>query len=359
MEELKRPEPAPPKKPNIVVRLLAFLLTLALVLGAVALVAFRDKINLDSLKRYITYRTLETGDDRQPTSFRLESGGKGGCLGVGDDLLVYSASGARLFSVSGVEYLTESVLLTTPVADGAGSAAVVYDAGGYALRVLSDRSTVLETSAAQGHEILSARLNAAGRLTVTSREPGYKGSVTVYTAGQTDDAFDSALALYHLDEDTPYASCSLGGSAVLDLKYDADSFWALGDEALSIVQLDGSLAGQYDYGGRYLKAFSLGGDRSATLLLGKYRAGSGATLLTVDAAGQELAALELDDQVLDLDAAGRYVAVLTAGRLDLYTRDLELYASLDTTGGARDVVLRSDGTAWLITGETARLFIPE
>ena len=60
MEELKRPEPAPPKKPNIVVRLLAFLLTLALVLGAVALVAFRDKINLDSLKRYITYRTLET-----------------------------------------------------------------------------------------------------------------------------------------------------------------------------------------------------------------------------------------------------------------------------------------------------------
>ena len=261
MEELKRPEPAPPKKPNIVVRLLAFLLTLALVLGAVALVAFRDKINLDSLKRYITYRTLETGDDRQPTSFRLESGGKGGCLGVGDDLLVYSASGARLFSVSGVEYLTESVLLTTPVADGAGSAAVVYDAGGYALRVLSDRSTVLETSAAQGHEILSARLNAAGRLTVTSREPGYKGSVTVYdgsyqplvsirlssrflmdgllsddnrtvavlTAGQTDDAFDSALALYHLDEDTPYASCSLGGSAVLDLKYDADSFWALGD----------------------------------------------------------------------------------------------------------------------------------
>ena len=62
---------------------------------------------------------------------------------------------------------------------------------------------------------------------------------------------------------------------------------------------------------------------------------------------------------IDLDAAGRYVAVLTAGRLDLYTRDLELYASLDTTGGARDVVLRSDGTAWLITGETARLFIPE
>lgn len=156
--------------------------------------------------------------------------------------------------------------------------------------------------------------------------------MAVLTAGQTDDAFDSALALYHLDEDTPYASCSLGGSAVLDLKYDADSFWALGDEALSIVQLDGSLAGQYDYGGRYLKAFSLGGDRSATLLLGKYRAGSGATLLTVDAAGQELAALELDDQVLDLDAAGRYVAVLTAGRLDLYTRDLELYASLDTTG---------------------------
>ena len=44
--------PPPPKKqPNLLVRLLAFLLTLALMLGAVALVAHRDKLNFDAQKK--------------------------------------------------------------------------------------------------------------------------------------------------------------------------------------------------------------------------------------------------------------------------------------------------------------------
>ncbi len=391
MEELKKRKPTPPQKPNILVRLLAFLLTLALALGAVALVAFRDKINFDSLRRYVAYRSLEKGDSGQPAPFQLENGGQGGYLRVGDDLLAYSTSGVRLFSSSGVEYLTESMLLTVPVAHANGASSVIYDAGGYALRVISDRAVAFTTSTTQNHELISARLNTAGLLAVTSREPSYKGSVTIYdasyeplvsirlsshfpmdgilsddgktvavlTAGQQGDAFHSALDLYHVDADEAYVSCSLGSSAVLDLDFDAEAFWALGDESLLIISLNGTVTGQYDYLGRYLKAFSLGGDDYATLLLGKYRAGTNATLLTVDAAGQQIAALELNEQVLDLDAAGRYVAVLTAGRLNIYTRDLDLYASLDNTGGARDVVLRSDGTAWLVSGETARLFIPE
>ena len=72
----------------------------------------------------------------------------------------------------------------------------------------------------------------------------------------------------------------------------------------------------------------------------------------------ELASLDLEDQVLDLDASGRYVAVLTAAGLTLYTKDLQLYDALENTMGARSVVLRSDGTAFLVGGETARLYIP-
>ena len=45
MEELKPVPPAPKKKPNIFVRLLAFLVTLALLLGAVAAVVYRDRLN--------------------------------------------------------------------------------------------------------------------------------------------------------------------------------------------------------------------------------------------------------------------------------------------------------------------------
>ena len=381
MEELKPVPPAPKKKPNIFVRLLAFLVTLALLLGAVAAVVYRDRLNFDSIRRWFVYRSLEKSDSGQTESFQYDSAGKGGYSRVGDDLLVWSTAGVRLYSSGGVEYLNESLTLNRPVADTCGSAALIYDTGGNVLHTYEDRSTSFVLNTEQGHEILFA---------VTTRESGYKGVVTVYssgghpvvgiristrfvtdgllsddgktvavlTVGQNEDVFESGLDLYALDGDVPFASYSLGNNAILDLRADGSAFWALGESSLSVARADGSAAVHYDYAGRYLKDYALEGDGFSALLLGKYRAGSGAALVTVGADGQELASLDLEDQVLDLDASGRYVAVLTAAGLTLYTKDLQLYDALENTMGARSVVLRSDGTAFLVGGETARLYIP-
>ena len=390
MEELKPVPPAPKKKPNIFVRLLAFLVTLALLLGAVAAVVYRDRLNFDSIRRWFVYRSLEKSDSGQTESFQYDSAGKGGYSRVGDDLLVWSTAGVRLYSSGGVEYLNESLTLNRPVADTCGSAALIYDTGGNVLHTYEDRSTSFVLNTEQGHEILSARMGPGGSFAVTTRESGYKGVVTVYssgghpvvgiristrfvtdgllsddgktvavlTVGQNEDVFESGLDLYALDGDVPFASYSLGNNAILDLRADGSAFWALGESSLSVARADGSAAVHYDYAGRYLKDYALEGDGFSALLLGKYRAGSGAALVTVGADGQELASLDLEDQVLDLDASGRYVAVLTAAGLTLYTKDLQLYDALANTMGARSVVLRSDGTAFLVGGETARLYIP-
>ena len=383
MEELKPVPPAPKKKPNIFVRLLAFLVTLALLLGAVAAVVYRDRLNFDSIRRWFVYRSLEKSDSGQTESFQYDSAGKGGYSRVGDDLLVWSTAGVRLYSSGGVEYLNESLTLNRPVADTCGSAALIYDTGGNVLHTYEDRSTSFVLNTEQGHEILSARMGPGGSFAVTTRESGYKGVVTVYssgghpvvgiristrfvtdgllsddgktvavlTVGQNEDVFESGLDLYALDGDVPFASYSLGNNAILDLRADGSAFWALGESSLSVARADGSAAVHYDYAGRYLKDYALEGDGFSALLLGKYRAGSGAALVTVGADGQELASL-------DLDASGRYVAVLTAAGLTLYTKDLQLYDALENTMGARSVVLRSDGTAFLVGGETARLYIP-
>lgn len=381
----------PKKKPNLLLRLLAFLVTLALMLGAVALVVYRDELNFDALKRYFTYRSLEKSDTGQTDSFPYDSGGRGGYTDLGGDLLVWSGTGARIYSPGGVEFLSEPLLLNQPVANAGGGAAVVYDAGGYTLRVYAKRAEVFALDTEVGSEILSARLNAAGRLTVTTRAQSYKGVVTVYdanfqpqvsfrlssrfvmdgllsddgktvtilTTGQENGVFDCALAFYQTEGEAPFATLSLGSNMVLDLRRQGDKLWVVGENGLTVVGPEGTILSQYDYDSRYLKGFSLDGDGFATLLLGKYRTGSGTTLVSVDENGEELAAREWTDQVLDLTAAGRYTAVLTAGGLTIYTKDLEVYAALDNTGGARSVVLRSDGTAFLAGSETARLFIPE
>ena len=75
--------------------------------------------------------------------------------------------------------------------------------------------------------------------------------------------------------------------------------------------------------------------------------------------GEVQGTLDLEEQVLDLSAAGRYVGVLTASGLTIYTRDLTPYKTLQNTMGARNVVLREDGTAFLVGNDTARLYVPD
>ena len=59
---MKEQQESKPKKPNILVRLIALLVTAALLLGALVLVVYRDRLNLDALARWFEYRNLETSE---------------------------------------------------------------------------------------------------------------------------------------------------------------------------------------------------------------------------------------------------------------------------------------------------------
>ena len=59
-----------------------------------------------------------------------------------------------------------------------------------------------------------------------------------------------------------------------------------------------------------------------------------------------------------MSSAGRYLSVLTADGLTIYSGALEPYHSTANLQGARRVLQRSDGSVTLISGETARLYLP-
>lgn len=380
------------KKRNPMLRALAFLLTLALILSAVFLVANWQKLNFDAVKRYFAYRSLIKSETGQAESFPYDAGTNSAFARLGDDLLVCSGTGVRLYSASGTMYFEQTIPLEHPVIQSAGNAGLVYDAGGTSLFVCTNRS--LSFSLPGGNPILSASLNAQGRLTVVTQASGLKASITVYdagyqpalrvnlssrfvtdavlspngrilalaTAGLTGGIYDNQIAFYSTsrsaDSSEPDAVCSLGNVTALKLSWNADPLRVLGDSALYLVNTDGSLAGTYSYAGRYLKGYSLDGNDFSALLLGKYRAGSSAQLVLVDAAGQEHASLALDRQLLSLSAAGHYFSVLTADALTIYTQDLSVYHLLSEPQGARTVLQKPDGSAVLIDSETARLYLP-
>lgn len=385
------------KKPRFLLRVILFLIALLMVLAAVALVAFRDMLNLDSAKRWFHYRTLVLSDSGQADSFLYDGNLEDTFAVLDGDLLVCSKNAISLYSGSGTQYVSQPVALDNPVVDTNGSLAVVYDAGGSCLYVLGQRELIWSTDGLD--TILSARLNRNGQLTVVTQASGYRGAVTVYnsaydavmrvsiskafvmdaalsddgrtlailTIGQQDGDFASSLELYTLnsaasavDEASPYApelTADLGGNVILSLRHTDTLVWALGDRGLSVTDHSG-VSSSADWSDRYLKLYDLSGDGFAAALLGKYRAGSQATLEVVDETGAVTGRLDLNEQVLSLSAAGRYIAVLTGDRLDIYTADMTLYATLEGTQGARKVLLMSDGSAILISADSASFYVP-
>ncbi len=391
MDEQKVPK----KKKNIFVRLLAFLVTLALIAGAIFLIANRDLLNLDAWKRYINYRSLERNDSGQAESFSYSGSSTDVITALENDLLVCSEGGIRLYSGSGVCYVEDSVILENPAAEVCGSTAAVYSVGGNTVYLYRERAQYSILSDLDG-QLISVRLNSSGWLTVTAQESSYKAVVSIYdenlnkrmafrlssafvtdavvtddckslitiSIGQNGTAFESTLSIYDLPSSqdsgvnfdlTPVSTFSLGNNVILELD-NTSAIWCVGDYGVSVW--DGKDVDSWSCQGNYLKNYAISDDFTA-VLIGKYQTGSQAELYTIDTQGTPSIGRVINKQVLSLSAAGRYLAVLTANRLDIYTQDLELYATLEDTDGARKVLMRNDGTALLIGNETASLYVPD
>ncbi len=378
------------KKPGLVRRLLVFLLVAAVAVGAVLAVVFRDRLNIDSIRRWFEYRTLLRNDSGQAESFVYDGNIEDAFAALDNDLLVCSGNAISLYSGSGTRYISQSAAMDHPVVNTNGTLAVAYDAGGSSLYVLGERSLIW--SADDLETILSARLNKNGQLTVVTQPSGYRSAVTVYdasyepvmtvslsstlamdaalsddgrtlailTVGQEGGSFATTLEFYSMTysagEFTPDLTCSLGGAVILDAKHTSDLLWCMEEQGLSVVDHTGGVRSA-SWASRYLRQYDLGGSGFAAVLVSRHKAGSQAELLIVNEKG-EVNTLAVNEQVLAISAAGQYVAVLTADRLDIYTSSLELYNSLEGTQGARDVLMLENGSAVLLSSDTASFYIP-
>lgn len=395
IKEIKKETPPPKKRPNLLVRLLAFLLTLALALGAIFLVVNRDKLNFDALKRWFTYRSLSKGDSGGGEPFSYQGGGTLTLCACGGDLLSVSQTGARLYSPGGTAYIEDTFAMKNPVCQVSGKMAVVYDAAGSTLRVYKNRALAF-TLDDPDSPILCARLSSNGFLSVVTRSSGHKGAVLVYdpdgklwmklklssayvldavvspdrrsllviTASQESRFFNSTLAQYSyadLDPENPVpkATWSLGNRLPLDLVWDERGIRTMTQYAALCADNALAQTGEYDWSDRYLKRYSLLADDRLAVLTSKYRAGSQTTLEVLDRSGQVTASLEETKPVLSMSAAGKYIGVLTSQELNIYTRDLELYATVENDRDAAHLVMLADGSAYLATQDTAWLYLPD
>ena len=370
------------------VRVLVFLLILLAVLAVVVLAAYRDGTGFDALQRYFAYG--DTEQESGAVCFTYDPSPENRYAPVGDGLAVLSGTAFQVLDEAGQEVWSVSVPMENPALVSGGGRAAAYDVGGTELYVADASGQLLHLTADEAEPFISVNINDKGWLAVTAEKKGYKGAVYVYdtelemvfefwssdrfvteacvtedckdlaavTLGQEDSVFISSILLYALDSDVPQAVGQVSDGLALSITEKGERLAVLTDTKLAFLERDGTDGGAYPFGGAYLRDYSLEGEGFSVLLLNRYQSGSLGRLVTVDDQGQEIASLDVQEQILGVSAAGRYAAVLTGDRLTIYNQELQEYAALNGTDYAKDVLLRQDGSALLLSSESARIFLP-
>ncbi|MEG0779609.1 MAG: DUF5711 family protein [Oscillospiraceae bacterium] len=367
-------------------RFLIFLLTLVTVFGVIMIAAYRDGTGFDVLRRVMSYWGNK---GESAVEYLYDADRTNRFVPLGDSFAVVSGTSIKLFSEKGKLLCDKTVKLANPAVRTGGSALVAYDVGGTMLYVVQENGELWELQTEAEEPYLAATLNDSDYLAVTTEKKSYKGAVSVYdptgellfafhssdrfvtdacvadsnhtlavvTLGQRDNTFLTNIVLYPLDSTEPSGSYAISDGLVLQID-SRGRLTTVADTCLTFADETGKVLGSYPYRGQHLREYELAGDGFAALLLNRYQSGSVGQLVTVDTAGAELARLEVTEEILNLSAAGRYLAVLYADRLVIYTSDLQPYATLPDTTYAKDVLMRRDGSALVLGASSAKLYLP-
>lgn len=377
------------KKPRRKLRgCLIFFLTLVAVLGVVVFAAYRDGTGFDALRRYLNYGSVEKAGGESVYDYDASASNRFAALG--DRLVVLSDTRLRVLNASGGEVWSTAVNMSAPALHSGGGKAVAYDVGGTVLYVVDQNGEVLTLTTSEEEPFISATLNGDGWLAVTAKLKGYKGCVRVYnsdmeevflfrssrrfvsdawvagkgsalaavTLGQESGTFVSNVVLYHLTEEEPYGNYDVTDGLAAATGWVDGKLAVVSDTSLTFADTKGTVEATCSYSDAHLREYDLNGDGFAAVLLNRYQTGSVGRLVTVAADGTELGSLDVSEEIQDISACGKYLAVLYLDRLVIYNPMLEAYASLKGTEAVRGVLMRSDGSALLLFSESAKLFLP-
>lgn len=359
-----------------------------LVCAVLCLILFRQELNLDKIRRYVTYLGKEGSGTYGEYIFDAHSANSYAAFDNG--LALATVAGLEVFDPYGEPLCTVNRAMSVPVLAVGKNTVLAYDVGGTAICAAGANSTPL-LSMDLVKPILDADISGGDAVCYAVAEDGYKTVLTVLSSeqkqtyqwlsstqylplcaisdsgkrlgavslGQTEGIFNSSAVLFSTEQEEPLATLSLGNQLIYDLDFvDEKILCAIGENGLVYFDDDGNAIGEYGYNGQYLRDYSMHGSGFVTLILNQYKAGNRYSIVTVDNKGQELSSLYLGEEVLSISAAGNYVAVLGAGKLYIYTADLKPYAETEQVFGASDVVMRADGSAILIGGGAAKLYLP-
>jgi len=352
-------------------RIPAIILTMLVIILAVLVFLYRDKLSASSLSES-SENLSDIISESEP--FTYETGAQQMFALMGSNLAVSSSTGLQLLDTEGSTISREVFSMTNPAVCSCESSCAFYDVGGKSLRIYKNGEF---QNMDRDSEIISVAVNSAGFYAVAGYEAGYKGSVTVYNSelnavyewfsgsGYIVDAAvspdsetlgvlcvestGSVVHLFHFDSEKEYASASVADDLAFRLSFeDGGNFCLLSEKAIHFYSSGGKELSSYSFGEDYLADYELSEDIWA-VVLSKYVSGSDVTLLSFGSGGKEAGSVSLSSEPLSLSSQGGKLLVLDSSDASLYSHDLRLQKQNHVVPGFVSAVLLPKGSVLLLS----------
>ena len=351
----------------------------ALVLFAATVVVwfYRDSFSPDGM--ILSADNVAVPDDE----YVFDAGSGQVFAAAGKGLAVANGSGLELLDGNGSPVTSKLMQMENPAAAGCDDFAVFYDLGGTRLAVARFDGSVEEITAPG--DIISATVSQTGFIALTTEYTGRRALVTVYdpqlnevyqwysssawviSAHVSPDgrqlavlsytAAGSEVRFFSLTRTEQLASFSVAGTVLLDVHWFSSSrLCALSSEQAFFFNASGEWQNTYTFAGQYLVGYTFDGGNCAAFALSPYRAGTTATLVSLDATGMELGTAEVDSGIVCLAASNMEIMVLCSDGAILYNSSLSEKGRLNGLPGFKYALLRSRGEALLIAANYAEVY---
>ena len=358
----------------------AFSLAAAIVLfvSCILVWLYRDRFGADRLMILSTDKVAEA-----KAEYVFDAGSAQVFSPAGSGLAAATSTGLQLMDDSGDIAVSHLFKMETPAIAAGEDFAVFYDIGTPSMAVAYFNGSVSELTAAGN--IISVTVSDGGYVAVTTDCTGYRGLITVYDprmepvyewysssawvisgevspdnrqlAALSYTASGSEVRFFSLNSTEQQAAFSVSDTVLLDVHWMTQSqLCAYSTEQAIFFNSRGVWSDTYSFNGQYLTDCTFDGEGFAAFALSRYRAGSTATLVSLDANGRVLGTAEILSEIVSLTASGTEALVLCPDGVILLSSSLAEKGQLAGLTGFKFALLRSRSEALLVSSNYAELY---
>lgn len=356
-----------------VLRSAALLLMLGTVIYGVW--AFQDDLNIQNMRRLISYAKAASGSSDSFAAYRFEAGVNAVYAPFEMGLAVVSNDSYRFVTgFSGAGYSTQ-IRYTSPAVCPGERQLLIYDRGNLGYSVVNGYSVLHE--GVSSSPIVSATMNQSGDYALVTQESGYRGGVYIYSAKnremcvwQTPNYYIRQVSLspkadrfaalcyreqsaalvtevrvYALGGEQPLFVATLGEREVYALWHDkAGHLYILYQDGLMIYDETGQMVGQSSFSGLVWFACHEGDLPMVAMRTGG--AGEQIRVQAFDAAGAVTFEQQLSGSLRDMDYRDGYAMLL------FYDRVVTL--NMTDPAAVQTQVLPVEGVRHVLCGESGQ-----